>query len=38
MTRRNSWVWFFFGLFLGPIAGVVLLYKNRNELNRSRPA
>ena len=38
MTKRNSWAWFFFGLFLGPIAGVVLLHKNRNELNRNRPA
>ena len=27
-TRRNPWLWFFFGVFLAPIAGLVLLYKN----------
>ncbi len=31
MTNRNAWAWFFFGLFLAPIAGVVLLYKNAKE-------
>ena len=30
-TRRNPWAWFFFGLFLAPIAGVVLLYKNSKD-------
>lgn len=28
ITKRNAWAWFFFGLFLAPIAGVALLYKN----------
>lgn len=27
-TRRNAWLWFFFGLILAPIAGLMLLYKN----------
>ena len=27
-TRRNAWTWFFFGLILAPIAGLMLLYKN----------
>ena len=27
-TKRNAWVWFFFGLFLFPIAGLVMLAKN----------
>jgi hypothetical protein len=27
-TQRNPWLWFFFGLVLTPIAGVVLLWKN----------
>jgi len=27
-TGRNAWGWFFFGLFLAPIAGVILLWKN----------
>ncbi|HSC59251.1 MAG TPA: hypothetical protein VLC11_06790 [Gemmatimonadales bacterium] len=27
-TRRNAWIWFFFGLILAPIAGLMLLYKN----------
>jgi hypothetical protein len=31
VTKRNAWAWFFFGLFLAPIAGVVLLYKNSKE-------
>ena len=30
-TNRNPWAWFFFGLFLAPIAGVVLLYKNSKD-------
>ena len=30
-TKRNAWMWFFFGLFLAPIAGVVLIYKNAND-------
>ncbi|QCO68647.1 hypothetical protein E5843_14255 [Luteimonas yindakuii] len=32
-TRRNPWLWFFFGLLLMPLAGVVLLM-----LNKDRPA
>lgn len=27
-TRRNPWLWFFFGLVLMPIAGVALLLLN----------
>lgn len=38
MTKRNAWLWFFFGLILAPIAGVVLVVKNRDELKRNRPA
>lgn len=30
-TQRNPWLWFFFGLFLAPIAGLALLYKNSRE-------
>ena len=38
MTKRNAWLWFFFGLILAPISGVVLVVKNRDELKRNRPA
>jgi hypothetical protein len=38
MTSRSAWGWFFFGLFLAPIAGVVLLHKNSNELKSKRAA
>lgn len=31
MTKRNAWAWFFFGLFLAPIAGLVLLNKNSKD-------
>jgi hypothetical protein len=31
-TRRNAWLWFFFGLFCTVIALVVLLYKNSNDI------
>lgn len=34
-TNRGAWGWFFFGLFLGPIAAVVLLQKNAKEKNRA---
>ena len=34
-TRRNPWLWFFFGWLLAPIAGLVLLYKNANDTPRS---
>jgi len=27
-TNRSAWGWFFFGLFLAPIAGIVLVSKN----------
>jgi len=30
-TRRNSWLWFFFGAFFNIIALLVLLYKNSND-------
>ena len=28
-TNRSSWGWFFFGFFLAPIAGLVLVSKNK---------
>jgi hypothetical protein len=28
MNNRSSWGWFFFGFFLAPIAGLVLLHEN----------
>jgi len=31
---RSAWLWFFLGLFFGPITGVVLLVKNSNDLER----
>ena len=37
-TNRNAWAWFFFGLFLAPIAGVVLLYKNAKGRRASKEA
>ena len=30
-TVRNAWLWFFFGLFLPPIAGIVLCIKNSSD-------
>lgn len=30
-TGRNAWLWFFFGLFLPPIAGIVLCIKNSSD-------
>jgi len=27
-TRRSAWLWFFFGLFLAPIALIALVWKN----------
>jgi hypothetical protein len=35
-TGRSAWLWFFFGLFLAPIAGLVLLYKNANGTTKPR--
>ncbi len=26
--RRNAWLWFFLGFFLGVIAGIMMLYRN----------
>jgi hypothetical protein len=37
-TRRNAWGWFFFGLLLAPIAGLVLLYKNSRGDEAGRAA
>ena len=31
-TRRNAWLWFFFGLFGTVIAFIVLLFKNSNDI------
>lgn len=30
-TNRNPWGWFFFGFFLAPIAGLVLVSKNSGK-------
>jgi hypothetical protein len=30
-TRRNAWLWFFLGLILAPVTGLVLLYKNAKD-------
>jgi len=38
ITRRNAWGWFFFGLFLAPIAGLFLLSKNSQEGKGGQPA
>lgn len=35
-TRRSSWLWFFFGLILAPIALIVLVYKNADDLSSGR--
>jgi FtsH-binding integral membrane protein len=32
-TRRSSWLWFFFGLILAPLALIVLVWKNANDLS-----
>lgn len=34
-TNRSAWLWFFFGFFLPPIAGIVLLIKNSKEKERT---
>lgn len=36
-TRRNPWLWFFFGLILMPVAGVVLLMLNGERRRRAIP-
>ena len=28
VTNRSAWLWFFMGLFFGPITGIVLAAKN----------
>jgi hypothetical protein len=35
---RSAWLWFFLGLFLGPITGIVLVAKNADDLKRSNSA
>jgi hypothetical protein len=30
-TGRSAWVWFFLGLFFGPLTAVMLLYKNSRD-------
>ena len=35
-TGRNAWGWFFLGLFFNIITGMVLLYKNSNDLHKSK--
>jgi hypothetical protein len=30
-TKRNPWIWFFFGWLLAPVAGLVLLWKNGGD-------
>jgi len=34
-SNRDSWLWFFFGFFLAPIAGIVLISKNRDDVQRT---
>lgn len=36
-THRNPWLWFFFGLILMPVAGVVLLMLNGERHRRAIP-
>jgi cell division protein FtsB len=31
-TRRSAWLWFFFGLFLAPIALIAMVWKNARGL------
>jgi hypothetical protein len=35
-TRRSSWLWFFFGLILAPLALIVLVSKNADDLRTGR--
>ncbi len=37
-TGRNSWLWFFLGLFFSIITVLVLLWKNADDLDRRRRA
>lgn len=30
-SNRNTWLWFFFGFVLPPLAGLILLWKNSND-------
>jgi len=34
-TNRSSWGWFFFGVFLAPIAGLVLVSKNDRDSDKN---
>ena len=36
-TRRNALLWFLFGAVIGPIAALVVLFKNRNVESRPLP-
>ena len=31
-TGRQPWLWFFLGWFFAPITGIVLLYKNDQDM------
>ena len=35
-TRRSSWLWFFFGLILAPLALIMLAWKNADDLSSGR--
>ena len=35
-TRRNPWIWFFFGLFFNVITVVFVLIKNADDINVGR--
>ncbi|KPJ58627.1 MAG: hypothetical protein AMJ46_13900 [Latescibacteria bacterium DG_63] len=36
VTRRSAWLWFFMGFLFGPITGIVLAWKNADDLKKSR--
>jgi hypothetical protein len=35
-TDRSAWLWFFMGIFFGPITGIVLASKNSNDLKQPK--
>ncbi len=35
-TNRSAWLWFFLGLFLAPISGLVLLSKTSDDRKAAR--
>jgi hypothetical protein len=35
-TRRSAWQWFFFGLMLAPLALIILIVKNADDLKSGR--